>query len=587
EVDQTSATGLEFAVVQRHGFIRLPDDGYKPRRFHPRSGSFDVAFADYAAPLGADMRTRYVVRHRISKDEPLIYYVDPGIPEPVRSAVIEGASWWSDAFAAAGFPGVFRVELLPEDAHPLDVRYNVIQWVHRATRGWSYGFGVIDPRTGEIVKGHVSLGSLRVRQDRRIFEGLLGSQKTGTNDPDDPIQLALARIRQLAAHEVGHTLGFAHNFAASTRDRASVMDYPAPWVKVTNGRLDVSQAYAKGIGDWDKLATRYAYQQFEDDAAGLAQIIEQAEQAGQLFLSDADARAPGSAHPLANLWDNGADPVAELEEVLAVRTIAMQRFGAQSLLPKTPLAGLEEVFAPIYFYHRYQLEAATKSVGGLLYTYALKEEPGRVAAMVDGATQRRALQTILSAITPQALDIPEATLRSLLPRAYGLERNRELFASETRPAFDALGAARTAASMVISGLLQRERAARLIDQHRRRPELPGLTEVIDALIKTAFTRARGARLDAVQNEVQQVLVGHLAAIAADRALRHGVRAEAEAALDRIAARLKRRRGVHAAHLLRTIQRFSRRTSETFEVRDVPAPPPGSPIGHGWQCGHAR
>ncbi|MEO1337208.1 MAG: zinc-dependent metalloprotease, partial [Myxococcota bacterium] len=408
EVDATSATGLEFTVVQRHGFIRLPDDGYTPRRFHPRSGSFDVAFADYAAPLAADLKTRYVVRHRLSADKPLIYYVDRGIPEPVRSAVVEGASWWSEAFAAAGFPNTFRVELLPEGVHPLDVRYNVIQWVHRATRGWSYGFGVIDPRTGEIVKGHVSLGSLRVRQDRMIFEGLLGTDKTATNAPDDPIQLALARIRQLAAHEVGHTLGFAHNFAASSRDRASVMDYPAPWVQIKDGQLDVSQAYAVGIGTWDKLATRYAYQQFEDETAGLAQIIAEAEQSNHLFITDADARAPGSAHPLANLWDNGPDPIAALREALDVRAVAMRRFGAQNLLPETPLAGLEEVFAPIYFYHRYQLEAATKSVAGLRYTYALKEEPDRVAAIVDAPTQRRALRAVLEAIAPEALDVSEA-----------------------------------------------------------------------------------------------------------------------------------------------------------------------------------
>jgi hypothetical protein len=217
EVASASAHGASFSVVQHHSLIRLPDDGYEPRVFHPSSCFYEVAFSDYGAPLDRPILTQWVVRHRLEKVdpsaerspavEPLVYHLDPGTPEPVRSALIEGASWWNQAFEAAGFEDAFRVEMLPEDAHPLDVRYNVIQWVHRATRGWSYGGGVVDPRTGEMIKGHVTLGSLRVRQDRLIFEGLAGTGATGTGAPDDPVEMALARIRQLSAHEVGHTLG--------------------------------------------------------------------------------------------------------------------------------------------------------------------------------------------------------------------------------------------------------------------------------------------------------------------------------------------------------------------------------------------
>ncbi|HSL84770.1 MAG TPA: zinc-dependent metalloprotease, partial [Thermoanaerobaculia bacterium] len=341
EVEAAAAVPQAFSVVQHHSLLRLPDPEYEPRELHPRSGSFAVEFTDYAAPLDAPTGKLWLVRHRLEPGDTLTYYVDPGAPEPVRSALVEGASWWAEAFAAAGFPGAFRVELLPQDAHPLDARYNVIQWVHRATRGWSYGGGVLDPRTGEMVKGHVTLGSLRIRQDRLIFEGLAGTEATGTGAPDDPVELALARIRQLSAHEVGHTLGLAHNFAASTYGRESVMDYPAPLVGVgPDGALDFSEAYDTGVGAWDVQAIRYAYTPVppgEDEEAVLGAILEENRERGLIFLTDQDARPPGAAHPLANLWDNFADPVAGLEAAVAVRRAALAGFGVGNVPPGEPL----------------------------------------------------------------------------------------------------------------------------------------------------------------------------------------------------------------------------------------------------------
>ncbi len=587
-VAATVPNGSSFSLVQYQSLVRLPDEGYEPRPFDPRFASLAIYFQDYAAPLAESIEKRWIVRHRIAADGPdseLVFYVDPGIPEPIRGAVVDGASWWSDAFAAAGYPDLYRVEMLPEDAHPLDIRYNVIQWVHRSTRGWSYGGGVIDPRTGEMLKGHVNLGSLRVRQDRLIFEGLLGTEKTGSGDADDPIQLALARIRQLSAHEVGHALGFSHNFAASTyKGRASVMDYPAPWVRpAADGSLDVTEAYDDGIGEWDVHATRFAYgepESGESAAAAIERLASEGRESGYLFLSDWDARPAGAAHPLANLWDNGADPVAALEEILEVRRRTLARFGRDNLPAGEPLALLEEVFATVYFQHRYQLEATVKSVGGLLYSYSLRDDSGGEVRRVASDVQRAALAAVLGAMTLEALDVPEEALGLLAPRPFGYGSNRELLSHRTAPGFDALGAARTAADLVVAGLLQPERAARLIDQHRRDPSQLGFAEVVQAVVEAAFEAGApgdALRSAAIRAEVQEVVVGHLMRLAADGEAHGTARAQADEALRK--ARLRLRAGVHGEFLRAQIRRFQERQLAD-ELVPVAAPeiPPGSPIG---------
>ncbi len=586
-VRSTAPTPDTITLVQHHSLIRLPEPGYQPREFDPRAGSFAIDFQDYAAPLAASIERRWIVRHRLKKGDSLVYYVDRGAPEPVRGALLDGARWWADAFDAAGFPGAFRVEMLPEDAHPLDVRYNVIQWVHRSTRGWSYGGGVVDPRTGEMLKGHVSLGSLRVRQDRLIFEGLIGADKSGSGGPDDPVELALARIRQLSAHEVGHTLGITHNFAASTYGRESVMDYPAPLVSLdAAGKLDLSAAYAVGIGAWDIHAVRFAYGEIEgDEAQGLERLLAEGRQRGLAFVTDADARPAGAANAIGSLWDNGADAVTQLEIDMAVRSVALASFGADRVAPGSPLALLEEVLATVYFRHRYQLEAVVKMVGGLDYRYALRGDGQPMPRPLPSAEQKRALSVLLAAIQPSALDIPESALAALHPRPFGYGGNRELIRGNAAPAFDKLAAAATAADMVVSALLQPERAARLINLHHRDPSLPGFSSVLDALLAPGVFvgTADSERHAELRRTVQGVIVAGLSALAANPDAAMAVRARAEGALGSARALLAREAGAgrspQAEYLVRQIDRsLARPAAPDASGRPAPEPPPGSPIG---------
>ena len=605
-VAETAPTAGSMTIVQHHSFLKLPPPGYQPRPFDPRAGSFSVDFQDYAVPLTSAIETRWLVRHRLEKvdpaaerskvKEPIVYYVDPGAPEPVRTALIEGAGWWKEAFDKAGFIDAFQVKLLPPGAHPLDARYNTIQWVHRSTRGWSYGGGITDPRTGEMIKGHVTLGSLRVRQDRLIFEGLAGTEKTGTGAPDDPVQLSLWRIRQLAAHEVGHSLGLNHNFAASTYGRASVMDYPAPLVDIKpDGTLDFSRAYGSGVGEWDVFAIRFAYAQFPpgtDEKAALDAMLREAIGRGLLFLTDQDARPPGAAHPLAVLWDNGGDPVEGLRHALAVRRIALSRFGERNLPAGRPMALLQEVLVPVYFHHRYQLDGALKSVGGLDYTYAVNGDGQPPSKPLAADRQRKALEAVLQAISPEALDIPEPVVALMLPRPSGYNDNPEMFPSQAEPAFDPLAAASAAADMAVQGLLQPERAQRLVDFHRRDPKLPGLEEVLDTLVDATFDEPSGedARRAELRRTTQWVVVRRLIGLSGDPGASAGVRSRVDGEL-----RVLRRRlepavaqvardsddpdALQEAFLAQEIDRYLDRPDVNPATRPAPPPaPPGQPIG---------
>ncbi len=605
-VRDTAPAPEAVSLVAHHSFVRLPEAGYEPRAFDPRAGSYSIQFLDYAAPIADPLAKRWIVRHRLQKRDPaaasspaiqpIVFYVDRAAPEPIRSALVEGASWWSKAFAAAGFPDGFRVEVLPAGAHPLDLRYNVVQWVHRSTRGWSYGGGIIDPRSGEMLKGHVSLGSLRVRQDRLIFEALFDAEGTGKGGACDPQALALWRLRQLAAHEVGHALGFSHNYAASTYgDRASVMDYPPPRITVgSDGKLRCDEAYGVGVGEWDVQAVRYAYSEFSpgaDEAAELAAVVRDGLDRGLLFLTDADARPLGSAHPLAHLWDDGPDPVATLEQVMAVREVALAHFGAHNLGAGRPLAELEEVLVPLYLYHRYQLEAASKLVAGVDYRYAFPGDGQPPAHPVAAEWQRRALAMLLRTLDPAFLDLPEDLLGVLPPRPSEYERSVEQMATATPPTFDALGAAVTAADLTLDALFEPARAARLVDQHRRDEQLPELDEVIQEALTTVFAEpSEKPRRREIRHAVQAALVGKLSELAR-LAPTPGVRSRVEGALGRLAERMRSApvgpSQSHRAFLAREIDRFLARPLPTDPGLPKPlAAPPGSPIGGAPWLSHA-
>lgn len=467
-----------FTLRQRVSLVALPDDGFEPREFHPFSGFWSFEYKDYAAALTELMTKRFIPRHRLKKKdpaadvseavEPIVYYLDNGVPEPVRTALFEGAMWWDQAFEAAGYKNAFQVKMLPEGADPMDVRYNVIQWVHRATRGWSYGAGVTDPRTGEIIKGHVTLGSLRVRQDLMIAQGLT---LPFANEAEQQRQqaMALARIRQLSAHEIGHTLGIAHNFAASVSERASVMDYPHPLVTLNDDQtISLKDAYAEGIGEWDKQVIKYGYGDFgNNEKVVLKNIIAESKARGLQFISDPDARPVGGMHVDAHLWDNGSDAADELNRIIKVREVALNNFSADAIADGTPFSQLEEVLVPIYNLHRYQVEAAVKLIAGLEYQYAVKGEDEFVLRSVKREQQEKALEALQTTLSPEFLRIDRSVLDLIPPKAYGYSRTRESFPSKTGLALDPLTIAEASATHTLQKLLHGERLTRLAQQGAR------------------------------------------------------------------------------------------------------------------------
>lgn len=595
-----SVTPSSDAVTVRmhHSFIELPDANYEKRKADPRSGYGTIRYMDYATPIQDNIVKQFTRRHRLEKKnpkarvsepiEPIRYYVDRGAPEPIKSALIEGARWWNQAFEAAGYKDAFLVEEMPVGADPLDVRYNVIQWVHRSTRGWSYGSSVTDPRTGEIIKGHVSLGSLRVRQDFLIAQGLLTPYENGTTPDPKLLEMALSRLKQLSAHEVGHTIGLMHNYISSTNDRASVMDYPHPLIEMENGKISLKNAYDDGIGAWDKAAITWGYQDFPDgtdEDKALDQMIEDQYKNNLFFITDADSRPIGSSHPQSHLWDNGKSPVDELNRLLRIRNQVLQNFSEKNIPVGTPMATLEEVLVPMYMIHRYQLEGAVKVLGGTYYNYKLRGDSQPAQRTVPREKQEAALKALLNTVNPKQLAFPDHIIAMIPPRPPGFGRSRETFNVRTGFNFDPVAPGETIAGAVMSFIFNPQRATRLVQQKAMDNTQIGLTDVIEMAIQQTFmmTYASSYHLQlnyATENQLVYALMdlfksNNASAQARSEALR-GLKMIKMIVSDS-SSEATAETAAHHAYLNLIIDQFMDNPQE-LQLQDALSPPDGSPIG---------
>jgi len=592
---------------QHSSLVQLPDDDYRPRRGDARLGHFGVSFYDFSQPFDGVYQARHITRHRLRKRnpaaptsepiEPIVYYLDRGIPEPYLTAFREGVMWWNRVFEAAGFTNAFRVLDMPEDMDPMDARFNVIQWVHRTEPGSSIGPTLVDPRTGEIIKAAVRMDSYRSLVDFNIYAGTHTIESPPRGDIsgwiaslDDSVsaeEFVMARRRQHAAHEVGHTLGLAHNFVAASNGRASVMDYPAPLIKLVNGEIDLSDAYRNGPGAYDSVAIRFAYTEFANDEeeAGLQAIVHEAMANGIKFNADGD-NASWSSYPEATTWINGTEAVSELSRVMVVRQALINRFDETAIRLGEPMVWLNERFVPVYLHHRFSLEAAIKTIGGMEFRYAVRGDPLPPTRIIAPSRQRRALEQVLDALEPEALAIPERILDLMAPRAYGFSKTNRFFGSSAEPAFDQIGAARTLSTMIVENLLAPQRIARLVAFNARNSDSPSPVDVVQRIIERTWGALPGGRDAVLRRVVQRVVVDEFIDLAANVNATVEVRGAAEWGLHRISDVIGNRTAMlpaqeaHQTLVREDIRRFMSRAYDSASRSEALPAPPGTPIGNG-------
>lgn len=598
EVERIAVAPKQIGFIVHHSFVRLPAPGFRVRKFDTRSGASGEQYYDYGTPLGEDVVQQLANHFRIEKvdpaaprsrvKKPIVFYIDRAAPEPIRTALLEGVNYWQASFERAGLIDAFRAEILPEGADPLDIRYNMVNWSNRLTRGWSYGGGIVDPRTGEIIKGNVVIGALRVRQNMIVFEGLVGTAENNSGSANDPVRVSLDRIRQLGAHEVGHALGFMHNFAASIQDRTSVMDYPGPRMRLVNGKIDLSDAYARSGGAWDDFTVDWLYGQpapgVDPDAAARDKAM--AVQAkGLRFVTDIDGRSPDTPSPWGSMWDDGPDPVASLRQIMAVRKVALANFGPGVLRPNEALANLRRKFVPVWLLHRYNIDAVGKLVGGIDSDYAVRGDNHPAASPVPAAAQVTAIDALMTTLASETLSVPDRLVMPLSAAINGrgdAQFDQEVFRNAGSFAFDPLVAADVAAQLTLDSLLAPARLARLFEQHRRDPAMPGVELLLDRIQSATI----GARRDPVGRRIAYRAVLTIARSAKDAATSPDVAAILEDRLARLATSLDAggsgEDGIWSRHLAKLLRDKDLLQRELDKRPAAPTIPPGMPIGDtGW------
>jgi hypothetical protein len=596
---QHAADGRAISFAVQHSFFALPDDGYRPREFHPRSGFFPHVAFDFAQGLDGDYRRRQLVRWRlvpkdkdaylrgelVEPEQPIVYYLDPAIPEPYRSAFREGGLWYRTLFEAAGFRNAFDIRDLPVEVNPADARYNVIMWVHRSSRGPSVGPAHRDVRSGEILRSIVRMDSYRSLVNHDIWMGLRPAAGTRSLALDSEA-MAMARQRQHAAHEIGHTLGLAHNFIAASQDRASVMDYPVPLVTLdADGHIDLSAAYAEGPGAFDRFAIRYGYTWFPDaesERRGLAAILAEADAEGLKFITGDDAGPAGSI-PEATIWVEGATMLEALERTLQVRQRLLSAFDETALAPGEPYWFLNKRLAYVYLHHRSALQGAIKAIGGVNYQYALYGEDVAPMSPIPAEEQRAALMLVLSALTPQQLQVPDSALALIPPAPFGWEGGWQgigdaaPIGSDAGPILTERYLAHALASEITDALLLPERVNRL------RAFSPD--ELMGAMLDHSWRSPPPGDNPALQQLIQRAVLDSLLDLAGSARSAVSVRAAAEWQLAQLQDELERRRprarsqaeaaeAAHRAAAARDIQRyFVGEDRPESRVRPQPVPLP--------------